>query len=88
MKPINTRKSKTLSFLLGLIYGYRTADFSLKTLKIDEFKPDNHPEGVIYYLDKQRDVVSKNEPIENPTHIVVLHEDIKSKKVRLYIYKA
>ena len=88
MKPINTRKSRTFSFLLGLIYGYRTSDFSLKTYKIDEFNPEDHSEGVIYYLDKNGDVVSKNEPIENPTHIVVLHEDIKSKKVRLYIYKA
>ena len=88
MKPINTKKSKTFSFLLGLIYGYRTADFSLKTYKIDEFDPENHTDGDIYYLDKKGDVVSKNEPIKNPTHIVVLHEDIKNKKVRLYIYKA
>ncbi len=88
MKPINTRKSKTFSFLLGLIYGYRTADFSLSTLKIDEFTPEKHPEGKIYYLDKNSDIVSKDKPIENPTHIVVLHEDIKGKKVRLYIYKA
>jgi len=88
VKPINTKKSKVFSFLLGLIYGYRTADFSLKTLSIDEFDPSSPPEGEIYYLDKERDLVSKNNPIENPTHIVVLHEDIKNRKVRLYIYKA
>lgn len=88
MKPINPKKSKVFSFLLGLIYGYRTADFSLKRFNLREFDPENRPEGEVYYLDREKDLISKNQPIENPTHIVILHEDIEAKKVRVYIYKA
>lgn len=88
MKPINTRKSKTLSFLIGLVYGYRTADMELKVFPLKEFRKENHKGFEIYYLSKEKDVVSKNEPIEDPTHIVALLEDIKAKKVRLYIYRA
>ena len=87
MKPINTRKSKTLSFLIGLVYGYRTADMELKVFPLKEFRKENHKGFEIYYLSREKDVVSKNEPIEYPTHIVALLEDIKAKKVRLYIYR-
>jgi len=87
VKPINTRKSKTLSFLIGLVYGYRTADMELKVFPLKEFRKENHKGFEIYYLSRRKDVVSKNEPIEDPTHIVALLEDIKAKKVRLYIYR-
>ena len=88
MRPINSKKSKSFSFLLGLIYGYRTADMELKILSIEEFAEDLHPDFDIYYLDRKNDRVSKNGPIENPTHIVALKEDFEAKKVRIYIYKA
>ncbi|RLJ70357.1 hypothetical protein BCF55_0626 [Hydrogenivirga caldilitoris] len=88
MKPINPKKSKVFSFLIGLIYGYRTADMELKVLSLEEFNPRNHEGFDIYFLDKEKDRVSKNEPIDNPTHIVALLEDFEVKRVRLYIYKS
>ncbi len=88
MKPINPKKSKVFSFLIGLIYGYRTADMELKVMPLEEFDPNNHKDFDIYFLDKKSDRVSKNEPIEEPSHIVALFEDFEAKKVRLYIYKS
>ncbi len=88
MRPINPKKSKVFSFLLGLVYGYRTADFSLKSFKMEDFDPEDHPEGDVYYLNREKDLISKNEPIEDPTHIVILKEDMEAKKVRIYIYRA
>ena len=88
MKPINPKKSRTFSFLLGLIYGYRTADMELKIFSIEEFDEEKHHDFNIYYLDKREDRVSKGEPIENPTHIVAIKEDFEAKKVRVYIYRS
>ncbi len=88
MRPINPRKSKTFSFLIGLVYGYRTADMELKVLPLESFTPSEHSDCDVYYLDKKRDHVSKNVPLDNPTHIVVLKEDLEAKKVKLYIYKS
>ncbi len=88
MRPINSKKSKSFSFLLGLIYGYRTADMELKVRPLEEFRESLHPDFDIYYLDRVNDRVSKNEPIDNPTHIVALKEDFEVKKVRIYIYKS
>jgi len=88
VRPVNPKKSKTFSFLLGLIYGYRTADMDLKVFPLEEFKPEKHAGSDIYFLDKRRDIISKSEPIDSPTHIVVLKEDFEAKKVQLYIYKS
>ncbi len=88
MKPINPKRSRTFSFLLGLIYGYRTADMELKILPIDEFEKSNLDGFTLYYLDRRKDVVSKNGPIREPTHIVALKEDFEAKKVRVYIYRS
>jgi len=88
VNPVNPNKSKVFSFLLGLIYGYRTADFSLKRLPLSEFNADDRPEGDVYYLNKRTDEISKNKPINNPTHIVIINEDREAKKVRIYIYKS
>lgn len=88
MKPINPKKSKAFSFLLGLIYGYRTADMELKIFSIEEFSEERHPDFNIYYLDRKGDRVSKGEPIENPTHIVAIKEDFEAKKVKIYIYRS
>jgi len=87
VKPINPKKSKVFSFLIGLIYGYRTADIELKVFSLEEFDINNHEGFDIYFLDKRTDNVSKNKPLENPTHIVALKEDFEAKKVRIYIYK-
>jgi len=88
VKPINPKKSRTFSFLLGLIYGYRTADMELKIFSIEEFDEEKHHDFNIYYLNKEEDRVSKGEPIENPTHIVAIKEDFEAKKVRIYIYRS
>ncbi len=88
MRPINRKKSKVFSFLLGLVYGYRTADMELKVLPLSDFDADNHDGANIYFLDKKRDLVSKNKPIENPSHVVVILEDLGAKKVKIYIYKS
>lgn len=88
MKPINPKKNRAFSFLLGLIYGYRTADMELKVLSIEEFNENRHNDCNIYYLDKREDKVSKGKPIENPTHIVAIKEDFEAKKVRIYIYRS
>ena len=88
MRPINPKKNKSFSFLLGLIYGYRTADMELKVRPLDEFDKSLHPDFDIYYLDRINDRVSKNEPIDSPTHIIALKEDFEVKKVRIYIYRS
>lgn len=88
MKPINTKGKKVFSFLLGLVYGYRTADMELKVFPLSSFEPSLHREGDIYYLDRESDRVSKNEPLDDPTHVVVLTEDRTSGKVRIYIYRS
>jgi len=87
VRPVNTKGKKVFSFLLGLVYGYRTADMELKVLPLSSFEPSLHREGNVFYLDRAGDIVSKNKPIENPTHVVVLTEDRASGKVRIYIYR-
>ncbi len=86
-QPINKKKDKVFSFLLGLVYGYRSADIELKVFKLEEFSLEKHVGEQIFYLDKKKGIVSKGEPIENPTHIVALKEDFEDKKVKLFIYK-
>ncbi len=88
MRPVNPKRSKVFSFLIGLIYGYRIADMELKVFSLKEFRIEDLDGFEIYYLDKREDRVSKGKPLENPTHIVALKEDYSSKKVRVYIYKA
>ncbi|MDQ7038069.1 MAG: hypothetical protein Q9N26_02550 [Aquificota bacterium] len=88
MRPVNPKKSKVFSFLVGLIYGYRTADLELKVLSIEEFREEELEGFSVYYLDREKDRVSKGEPIENPSHIVAIREDTVSRKVKVYIYKA
>jgi hypothetical protein len=87
MRPINPR-GKTFSFLLGLIYGYRTADIDLKIFSMKEFRREELEGFILYYLDRKGDRVSKGKPLENPSHIVALKEDRTLGKVRVYIYKA
>ncbi len=87
MTPINRKKSKSLSFLLGLVYGYRTAHMDLKTFPMDEFNSDKLEGFTFYYIDRINDQVSKGDPLDNPTHIVALKEDHSQKKVIIYIYK-
>jgi hypothetical protein len=86
-QPINRKKDKVFSFLLGLVYGYRSADMELKVLSLSEFDPYNHKDEQVFYLDRKRGMVKKNSPLENPTHIVTLREDLKEKKVKIFIYK-
>ncbi len=87
MRPVNPRKSKTFSFLLGLVYGYRTADIDLKMYTLEEFESFETEGFDIYYLNKHEDIVTKNEPIDNPTHIVAIMEDKENKKVIIRIFK-
>lgn len=87
MRPVNPKKSRVFSFLLGLIYGYRTADMELKILPLREFSPQRHPKGDLYYMDRREDRVSKGVPLNQPTHVVVLEEDHSSRKLRIYIYR-
>ncbi len=86
-QPINRKKDKVFSFLLGLVYGYRTADMELKILALEDFKEENHEGEQIFYLNRKEGIVSKQKAIDNPTHVVALKEDTEAKKVKLYIYK-
>ncbi len=88
MRPVNPKKSKVFSFLVGLIYGYRTADMELRVLSMEEFSPEDLDGFSVYYLDRKRDMVSKGEPLEDPSHIVAIREDHTYKRVKVYIYKA
>ncbi len=88
MRPVNPKKSKVFSFLLGIVYGYRTANMELKVFSLEEFDPEDLDGFTVYYLSRERDEVKKNEPIEDPTHIVAIKEDVVEKKVVVYIYKA
>ncbi len=78
---------KAFSFLLGLIYGYRTADMDMKVRPIDQFRKEDYQDFTLYYLNRKKGEVSKNEPLEEYTHIVALKEDREEKKVRIIIFK-
>ncbi len=78
---------KVFNFLLGLIYGYRTADLDMKIRPLSEFKEEDYEDFTVYYLNKKKGIVSKGEKIEEITHIVVIKEDKEEKKVRIVIFK-
>ena len=78
---------KVFNFLLGLIYGYRTADLDMKIRPLSEFKEEDYEDFTVYYLNKKKGIVSKEEKIEEITHIVVIKEDKEEKKVRIVIFK-
>jgi len=78
---------KAFSFLLGLIYGYREADIDMKVRPLSQFSPQDYEDFTLYYLDRRRGEVRKNEPLEEYTHIVALKEDREKKKVRIIIFK-
>ena len=78
---------KVFNFLLGLIYGYRTADLDMKIRPLSEFKEEDYEDFTVYYLNRKKGIVSKGKRIEEITHIVVIKEDKKEKKVKIVIFK-
>ncbi|WP_164930587.1 hypothetical protein [Aquifex aeolicus] len=78
---------KAFNFLLGLIYGYRTADVDMKIRPLEEFKEEEYSDFTIYYIDRKSGEVKKGEKLSEYTHVVVLKEDHENKKVRIVIFK-
>jgi len=78
---------KVFNFLLGLIYGYRTADLHMKIRPLSEFRREDYEDYTIYYLNRKTGEVCKDEALSEYTHIVAIKEDRETKKVRLIIFK-
>jgi len=87
MRRIETKGNKALSFVLGLVYGYRNApvvELSVKDLK--SFSEDQHKEDRIYYINRQTGELLPHF-CESITHVCVIREDKINKKVVLFVYK-
>ncbi len=78
---------KVFNFLLGLIYGYRSADLNMKVRPLSEFKSEEYEGFTLYYLNKETGEVRKGEALSEYTHVVALKEDREGKKVHLIIFK-
>jgi len=78
---------KAFNFLLGLIYGYRTADIDMKVRPLEEFKEEEFSDYTLYYINRKSGEVKKGEKLPEYTHVVALREDIENKKVRIVIFK-
>ncbi|WP_340695668.1 hypothetical protein [Hydrogenobacter thermophilus] len=87
MIKIETKGNRALSFVLGLIYGYRGANFELSIKDIGSFSEEAHREDKVYYINRLSGEVN-DKPCDEVTHICVIKEDNVNKKVLLYIYKS
>ncbi len=86
MRKIET-KNKALSFILGLVYGYRNApNMELVVKDLKSFSQDLHKEDKVYYLNRQTGELFPHF-CESTTHICVIREDKINKKVVLFVYK-
>ncbi|ADC89018.1 hypothetical protein Thal_0383 [Thermocrinis albus DSM 14484] len=86
MRKLEVNKDKSLAFLLGIIYGYRTAHIGLEIKDLTEFDKKNHINDRVYYLNRKSNTVSSEE-LEEPTHICAIREEKQSGKVLIFIYK-
>ncbi len=87
MIKIDTKGNKALSFILGLVYGYRNADIELKILPISSFSQENHVKDKCYFVNRETaQVYEKSEGCQY-THVCAIREDTKNKKVYLFIYR-
>lgn len=86
MRMVNVGKDKALAFILGLVYGYRKADFELKILKLEDFREENHLKDRVYYINRHRGEVYDCFT-EGTTHVCVIREDEVNRKVWLFVYK-
>ncbi|MEJ5338466.1 MAG: hypothetical protein ACK42C_02390 [Aquificaceae bacterium] len=86
MQRIETRSDKSIAFILGLVYGYRNAQFELKVLSLEEFREENHLEDRVYYINRQKGEVYECYR-EGTSHICVIREDKINGKVWLFVYK-
>ena len=77
---------KVFNFLLGLIYGYRTANMDMKIRPLSEFREEQYRDFTLYYLNREKGEVSK-EKLKNCTHIVAIKENYQEKKVKIVIFK-
>ncbi len=78
---------KVFNFLLGLIYGYRSADLNMRIRPMSEFRSEEYEGFTLYYLNKKTGEVHKDKAPEEYTHVVALKEDRRTKKVHLIIFK-
>ncbi len=86
MQRVETKGDKAIAFVLGLVYGYRNANFELKVFDIKEFCEENHIGDRVYYINRKKGEVYKCYT-KNTTHICVLKEDNINSKVVLFVYK-
>jgi len=86
MQRVDTKGDKSIAFILGLVYGYRNAQFELKVFDIKEFCKENHVEDKVYYINRKKGEVYECYT-EDTTHICVLREDRVKGKVVLFVYK-
>ncbi len=87
MMMVNTRGNKALAFIMGLVYGYRNANFDLKVLPMAEFSQEKHSQDRCYFINKKDGDVF-NSPSEGEyTCVCVIREDREMGKVVLFIYR-
>ncbi len=86
MQRIDTRGDKSLAFLLGLVYGYRNAEFELKIFDLEHFCIENHLKDKVYYINRKSGELYEHYT-EETTHICAIREDKINGKVVLFVYK-
>lgn len=87
MTKLYTKGNKALSFILGLVYGYRGADMELKILPMSAFSQEIHAKDKCYFVNRKTSDVYEKPQDGQYTHICVLREDKQNKKLYLFIYK-
>lgn len=87
MRRLETKGDKALSFVLGLVYGYRNASaIELFVKDLSSFSQDLHKEDRVYYLNRQTGKLFSHF-CESTTHVCVIREDKINKKMVLFVYK-
>ncbi|ADO46167.1 MAG: hypothetical protein NZ527_00165 [Hydrogenobacter thermophilus] len=87
MRRIDTKGNKALSFVLGLVYGYRNASMELVVKDIKEFSQEEHTQDTVYYINRQTGEAYSSF-CDEVSHVCVIREDKINKKVVLFIYKS
>ncbi len=79
----NKVNSKVQSFILGLSLGFRSKVGSIKVFPIESFDKEKEKESIIYYANKELDIIEKQE-LQNPTHIICIRETTQDLHIKIY----
>ncbi len=87
MMRVDTKGNKALAFIMGLVYGYRSADFDIKVMPLVEFSPLEHAQDRCYFVNKKTGGVFLSPSEGEYTHVCAVREDRQRDKVVLFIYR-